>query len=335
MRSRWKQMSVWSAGQSEHISDWARKVTLPFFDNVPLYNVAIFFWRSIVDGSLTTRASAVAFNFFIALFPAIIFIFTLIPYVPIENFQDELFELIESLVPGGAFDAIEDTVADIIQQPRGTLLSLGFFMALIFSTNGITSMMAAFDATVHSIQGRSWLSQRLTSILLLFILAVLLTVAIALMTFGQVALNYLITRFALIDTFTYYILTFSKWIVIIALFFFAYSFLYYLAPAKKSEWRFISAGGTLSTVLSILTFIGFTVYINNFNQYNKLYGSIGTLLVILLLIYALSLILLIGFELNASIYAAKQEPHESLFERIRKQVISPKPRIDLPNDVEQ
>lgn len=330
----WKRLSEWINRGIEAITHWARKVTFPFFDNVPLYNVGIFFWRSIVDGALTTRASAIAFNFFIALFPAILFLFTLIPYVPIYNFQNELFELIESLLPSGVFEAMEDTVDDILTQPRGTLLSFGFFMTLIFSTNGIASMMAAFDATVHSIQGRSWISQRLTSIGLLMILSVLLTVAIALITFGQSALNYLVERVVLLDRFTYYILTIGKWMIIIALFFFAYSFLYYLAPAKKSQWRFISAGGTLATVLSIFTFIGFTYYINNFNQYNKLYGSIGTLLIVLLLIYSLSLILLIGFELNASIYEAKLDKHESLIDRILKQVVPGRNR-EVPDETEE
>ena len=306
----------------ENLSTWAKKVTFPFLDGVPVYNVAIFFWRSIIDGSLTTRASAIAFNFFIALFPAIIFLFTLIPYVPIHNFQEELFELIESLLPAGTFDALEETVADIIMQPRGTLLSVGFLFALIFATNGITSMMAAFDATVHSIQGRSWISQRLIAVVLLLIQTVLLTISIALITFGQQALDYLVENFAIFDRFTYYLLTFGKWLIIVGMFFFAISFLYYLAPAKKSQWRFISAGGTLATFLSIITLIGFSFYINNFNQYNKLYGSIGTLLIILLLIYFLSLILLIGFELNASIYQAQQQNDHvgSLFKRIRKQV---------------
>jgi len=113
-------------------------------------------------------------------------------------------------------------------------------------------------------------------------------------------------------------------VIIVALFFFAYSFLYYMAPAKKTKWRFISAGGTLATLLSIVTLFGFTYYINHFSQYNKLYGSIGTLLIILLLIYIMALILLIGFEVNASIYQAHKEhtDNDSLFTRLRKQIIT-------------
>ncbi|MDD4755360.1 MAG: YihY/virulence factor BrkB family protein [Prolixibacteraceae bacterium] len=288
----------------------AERISLPFFDGVPIYNVMVFFWKSIVNGAITTRASAIAFSFFIAFFPAILFLFTLIPYIPIDNFQNELFRLIQELLPESTFMTVEDTVSDIIMQPRGGLLSLGFLMALIFSTNGIASMMPAFDATIHSIARRSWLSQRLAAILLLIILFVLLTLAVALITGGQIAISYLKEVEIIRDSFSVFILTFGKWVVIILLFFFAYSFLYYMAPAKKTKWRFISAGGSLATILSIIAIAGFTYYINNFSQYNKLYGSIGTLLIVLFLMYIMSLILLVGFELNASIYQAYWDKEE-------------------------
>jgi len=208
------------------------------------------------------------------------------------------------MVPQDAFSAIEGTVQDILTQQRGDLLSFGFFMALIFSTNGFASMMSAFDASLHSFERRTWFNQRLIALLLVFIESVLLTLAIALITFGQNMINYLEIRGLLNDHLLVYALTLAKWMVILFLFFISNSFLYYLAPAKKTKWRFISAGGTLSTVLCIMTFVGFSYYINNFGQYNKLYGSIGTLLVIMLLAYILSMVLLIGFELNASINEA-------------------------------
>lgn len=282
----------------------ARKVSLPGLDGIALYDVGVFFWRSIIEGSITTRASAIAFSFFLALFPAIIFLFTLIPYIPIRNFQAELFLLLQEFLPPDAFSTVEDTILDILTRQRGDLLSLGFFMALIFSTNGLASMMSAFDASLHTFKRRSWMGQRLIAVMLLFILSVLVTIAIALITGGQFTIEYLVRNGLLKVNITYYLLTFGKWIITIALFFFAFAFLYYFAPAKKTQWRFISPGGTLATVLSILTMIGFSYYITNFGQYNKLYGSIGTLLVILLLFYLMSLILLIGFELNASINEA-------------------------------
>lgn len=294
-----KLISIW-----ESILVKAKRITLPGLDGMAIYDVMVFFWRSIVDGALSTRASAIAFSFFVALFPLIIFLFTLIPYIPVDNFQNELFLLIKDMVPENTFKAIEETVKDILTRQRGDLLSLGFFMALIFSTNGFASMMTAFDASLHSFERRTWFGQRLTALLLLIIMSVLLAVAITLITYGQYFINYMVANGYLKDHFTIIILSISKWIVILFLFFMANSFLFYLAPAKKTKWRFISAGGTLSTVLSVMTFLGFTYYINRFGQYNKLYGSIGTLLVILLLMYLMSMILLIGFELNASINEA-------------------------------
>lgn len=290
----------------EKIAERAKKISLPFFEGVPLYDVALFFWRSMDRGSITTRASAIAFSFFIAFFPFIIFLFTLIPFIPIDNFQNELLILIQDLVPPSTYGTIENTVEDIITQPRGDLLSFGFFAALIFSTNGLASMMSAFDATIHSIHRRSWISQRITAIYLLIILSVMLTIVIALLTSGQLFIQYLMDNQILRDHFVVFLLTFGKWLVILALLFFTFSFLFYMAPAKKTKWRFISAGGTLSTILSVLAFMGFTYYINKFNQYNTLYGSIGTLLIILLLMYVMSLILLLGFELNVSIHQAQK-----------------------------
>ena len=298
----------------------AKRVSFPGFDGMPFYNVMVFFWRSIVDGSLTTRASAISFSFFMALFPAIIFMFTLIPYIPIDNFQNELFLLIQDMVPEAAFLAIEETVLDILTQQRGDLLSLGFFMALIFSTNGLASMMSAFDASLHTFERRTWISQHLIALALLAILSVLITVAIGLITSGQYFINYMVTNGYLKDHFTIYTLSIGKWLVIMILFFMANSFLYYLAPAKKTKWRFISAGSTLSTFLCVATFVGFSYYINRFGQYNKLYGSIGTLLVIMLLMYLLSLILLIGFELNASINEAVKHSRRETFRNKAEQI---------------
>lgn len=289
----------------EKLVNRAQRVSLPLFDGVPLYDVLLFFWRSIVDGSITTRASGIAFSFFIALFPGIIFLFTLIPYIKIEGFQNELFLMIQQLVPDeNTFKTIEATVYEVLNKKSGDNLLLNFFMALIFATNGFVSMMSAFDATVHNINRRRWWSQYITAGFMLIIFTLLLTAAIALLIGGQDLINYLNDIDIIRDKLFIFLLSIGKWIINITMFFFAFSFLYYMAPAKRTKWRFISAGGTLATVLSIVGIIGFKYYINNFNQYNKLYGSISTLLIILLLMYVISLILLIGFELNASIYQA-------------------------------
>jgi len=313
-------MAIWTAlnqrivKRAEVLGQKARLIKLPFFDGEPLYDVAVFFWKSMVDGAISTRASAIAFNFILAIFPAIIFLFTLIPYIPIDNFQQELFKLLQSILPQNAFAAIQATIEDILKTKRGGFLSFGFLAAFIFATNGIVSVIAAFNGTIHAIETRSWINQRLVALILAVILTLLMTISIALITVSQTILNYMVENGFLQKNLTYYLLPGGKWLVICALIFFAYAFLFYLAPARKTKFRFISAGGTLATILTIITTIVFSYYINNFGKYNILYGSIGTLVVVMLSFYFNAFILLIGFELNVSIWHSRRNNSDTVFE---------------------
>lgn len=299
----------------------AKRITLPFFDNIPLYNVALFFWKGIYDGAITTRASAIAFNFMLAVFPTIIFLFTLIPYIPIDNFQVQLLELIQSVVPKNAFIAIKGTIEDIITQPRGSLLSFGFLAAFIFSTNGLVSVIVAFNRTIHAIETRNIVSLYFIAFGLSIILTTLTTMSVAMITASQRVFEFLLSKQIIRDDFLYYMLIGGKWLVILLLFFFAFAFLFYYAPARKMKFRFISAGGTLATILSVLISVGFSFYINNFGKYNTLYGSIGTLVVVMLWFYFMALILLIGFELNASIWSAQSEANGKQAPQILKKQV--------------
>jgi len=283
-----------------------RRLIIPGFDGMPVYDVATFFIRGLQKGALSMRAAAFSYNFFLALFPAIIFFFTIIPYIPITGFQDNLLELLQNFIPKKAYDAVEGTLFDIVKRPRGGLLSIGFIMAIYFSTNGIHSLIVAFNQTRHTVETRSWVKQRLISVVLVFILSFLLIIAIVLITLGPVALDFLVKHNILRDSFSYYLIIAGKWIVSTAMLFFAFSFLYYLAPAAESRFRFISPGSTLSTVLTILASIGFNYYVNSISRYNTLYGSIGTLIMIMVWIFFNAMIVLIGFELNVSIRNAKR-----------------------------
>lgn len=284
-----------------------RKVVLPGFDGLPLYDVASFFFRGIHKGALTTRASSLSFNFFLALFPSVIFLFTLIPYVPIHHFQDHLLGIIQDILPKTAYKATQTTIEDIIKHKRGGLFSVGFLFALYFSTNGIHAMMESFNKTYHEIETRFPWKQRLISIMLTILLSFLLFTAIALLIGSESTLRYFVKIGLLKSKITYFMISSGKWIIIIAFFLCAISFLYYFGPAKRKRFRFISAGSTLATMLSLAMSLGFAYFVNNFGRYNKLYGSIGTLVVILLWIYFNSIVLLIGFELNASIDNAKKD----------------------------
>lgn len=291
----------------ERVEKYARKLILPGFDGMPLYDVLVFFIKGLSKGALNLRAAAFTYNSFIAIFPTIIFFFTIIPYIPIPNFQDNLLALLHDLIPLSAYETVESTLFDIVKRPRGGLLSLGFVLALFFATNGVNSLIEAFNQTYHSLENRSFVLQRLVSVLLVLILALMVILAIGLITAGPPLMKMLVNLGLLHTDFVYYLLLGSRWLIILALFFFGYSFLYYLGPSKRKTFRFISAGSSLATFLSVGLSSGFNFYVNNFSSYNKLYGSIGTLMIVMLWIYFNGLIILIGFELNASIYHARQK----------------------------
>ncbi len=298
---------------TENIKDKAQRISLPGFYRIPLYDVVKFFSEGIRNGALTTRASSVAFNFVLALFPGIIFVFTLIPYIPIENFQTELLMLFENILPKNAFHFLESTLVDLVMRKNWGLLSFGALASLFFSMNGIHALIDGFNSSHHYVETRSWLMQRLISIALVFILATLVTSATLLIISSRSVLNMLVEQNILEFGITYYLIMIGKWVIIIGFHLVAISFIYYLAPARRPAWRFVSPGAIFATFLTIMASLIFSLFINNFGQLNKLYGSIGTLMVVLIWTYFNSLALIIGFELNASISSAQlktnhQEP---------------------------
>ncbi|HSH65991.1 MAG TPA: YhjD/YihY/BrkB family envelope integrity protein, partial [Bacteroidia bacterium] len=267
----------------------SKRVILPGFEGLSLYLVSKFFFQGLRNGALNMRATSLAFSFFLALFPSVIFLFTLIPYIPIDHFQDQLFNLMKSLLPESAFEATEETITDIIKNPRGGLLSFGFISALYFSTNGFNAMINAFNETYHQIETRSAFMQRLVAFLIVIVTTLLLLTAIALIIGSEIAFKYFVTK----DKLEYYLVYYGQWLILIALCYSFISFNYYMGPKSSKNWKFFSAGSAFSTILTILTSVLFAYYVNHFSNYNKLYGSIGTLIVIMLWLYINSLILLL------------------------------------------
>ena len=285
----------------------AKILSMPGFEKVPIYYVVKFFLSGAKNGYLATRASAIAFNFALAIFPTMLFIFTLIPFIPVKDLQFELLQLMQDFLPKNAFNYFESTLVSVVTVKKIGVFSFGAFASLIFSTNAIHALIQAFNNTYHTIDTRNWTAIRAISTFLVFMIFILIATSVLLLTFGQFILLKLVELEILQMNLIYYLISFAKWLVVIALFFFSISFLYYFAPAKKAQWKFISAGSTLATILALLTSLGFSYFVNNFGQYNKLYGSIGTIMVILLWLYFNSFALILGFELNASINNAQLE----------------------------
>lgn len=283
----------------------AKSISFPGLERVPIYDVGVFYINGITNGAIGVRASAISFSFFIALFPSLIFLFTIIPFIPIENFNIELLSLIEQVLPSNTFQAIEKTIVDITTNKRGSLLSFGFLAALIFSTNGISSMIAAFNASANAFENRKWISMRIVAILLVFILLVLLTTATVLIIFGKSIMKFLVSEGIVHGNFSEFLLMTGQWIVILALILFSVAFVYYYAPSIRRKYRFFSPGSIMATFLIVAISLIFSYYLGHFARYNKLYGSIGTLIALLAWLNLTSYALLIGFELNVSIRNAK------------------------------
>ncbi len=294
-----------------------RRIYLPGFGGVDLYQVLKFFATGLIEGYLTTRAASISFSFFLAIFPFTIFLLTIIAYIPIDNFQTELVELLAQVVPPRTWQAIDSTLTDIIQIKRGGLLSLGFVLALFFANNGVNAIITSFNATFHSIEIRTFFSQLRASIVLTLVLSVMFITSVVLIIFSEAIIN----RFEVLEIvsrFESQMLGLAQLIVVLALIFFSITLLYYFGPANRKEQRFFSPGAIFSTALLWLTSYGFAAYVTNFASYNQIYGSIGTLIIILIWIYINSIVLLVGFELNASIvHARKTSSHEIELQHVK------------------
>lgn len=285
--------------------NWLDRITLPGFEGNSLLKVGRFFFRSAFDENLHLRSSFLAYNFFLALFPTIIFLFTAIAYLPIKNMDAEIMKQLAFILPHNVYESLQSTINDILKHQRGGLLSLGFFTAIFFSSNGFLSMIRAFNHYKKS--KPSPYKDRLKSIILTFWIFILLTVTVVVIVYTTISIQWLDSK-NIVDS-SIWVLIYSgfEYLTLAALLFLVFSSLYYIGSSLTLRWKFVSPGSTLSSILSLIATELFAYYINNFDSYNKLYGSIGTIISLMLLIYFNSMIILIGFDLNYSIYRASKE----------------------------
>jgi len=281
-----------------------KRISLPGFEHIPIYYVISYFFHGFKRGSMDTRGSAIAFSLLFAILPTTIFLFSLIPFIPIQNFQTGLLELFQQILPENAYNFLETSLISVITEKSSGLLIIMFFVTLSFSSTGMHRLINAFNISQHHLEIRNWINQRKISLILIFVLTILLTIAVAIIIFSNTIIGKLVDLEIIEKDLVFYIAQIAKWIIIITLIFFAISFLYYFAPAKRKNWRFFSVGSIVATLLFILSSVGVSYFVNNFGRFNKLYGSIGSLMVVLIWLYFNSISILIGFELNASIQSA-------------------------------
>jgi membrane protein len=286
----------------------SKKIILPGFGSIPLFDVVRFFFLQARKTGFSERAAAVAFNFVMTIPPTVIFLFTLLPYLPIpKGFIVEMFVLIRDIVPGEENnEGLIRFLSDILNNQRTALLSTGFILAMFFSSNAVMGIMRSFNKNYIGFKRRNTFHQRWVAIRLTFILFILFFSCVVALIMQGAVLRWLGVR----DSFLISVIHNIRWVVLILLIFFSISFIYRYAPAVHKRWKFINPGAILATFLMIMFAIGFSYWVNNFSNYNELYGSIGTVLILMILIYFNSLVLLIGFELNVSINSLRHEVDE-------------------------
>jgi membrane protein len=270
---------------------------------VSVYHVLNVVIDELHHDSLTKRSSYMAFNFTLAIFPTIIFLFTLIPYIPVGHLDRDILTLLEDVMPTEIYNAGAETIEDIVNKPRGGLLSFGFLFALVLSTNGIMSLMDAFDKKYKTFRRRTYLRKRLIATALTVALALILFLAIGAIFFGTYILDALVFYEIVTEAFTYGLIVSVKYVAVALLFFLATSMIYYYVPAVHDKWPFVSAGSVVATFLIFLVSWLFSLYIGKFDSYNKFYGSIGALIGLMVWLDFVCMILILGFEINISVDA--------------------------------
>lgn len=286
--------------------EFSKQYSLPGFSGVPVYDVITFIYREAMRDDIVTRANSVAFSFFLSLFPALIFLFTLMPMFPIAADYISLFKASTAdFLPYEAHTYLFSVIESVASIKRGGLQSLGFIFAVVFSSSGMLTLMYGFNKSYERVfKKRSFLRNRLVAIFLTGLLGSTFMISIFLIILGQPLLELMIEKLNL-SGHTSGVFTFFKWLIVLSVVYLSITIIYRYGSAMKKKIKWVNTGAILATIISILSSIIFSFFINSFGRYNEIYGSIGALIVLLVWIQINALIVLIGFELNAGIAVNK------------------------------
>ncbi len=284
------------------VLDWSKRTSLPGFFGVPIYDILYFLYIELQRNALQIRANSIAFSFMLAIFPATIFLFSLLPYFPLDGFVQYLEQDFLNFLPYDMHQEAMKFIKDVTETERTTLLSLGFIFSLFFASNGMMALLKGFnkDYVDSTFMSRNFIAERIVSLQLTLLLSSTLIASVSLIIVGN-AFIYYMTEYIQADAFTRYSVMILRWFALIFLFYGSISVIYRYGPALKRKFNFFSPGATLATLLALISSWAFSSYVNQFGTYNQLYGSLGVLIVAMLWLQINAFILLVGFELNAAI----------------------------------
>ena len=290
----------------------------PFgFEGISLYEVSRFFIQHIKKGSLNQRAAAISFNFIMALPPSFILLFSLVPLFHVaDQFYNEVNSFVREITPNAATrDAVENFLSDFFKRPKNSLLSIGFITSLYFSSNAVLGIIHSFNQSIHEKESKAFFAYRWKAIRLTFVIILIFIASILLLITQGALFNWLLLLLKIDSVFIKWLIIIVRWVVIVGLFFYSIAFIYRHAPSVEKKWKLISPGSIVASALIILFTFMFSYWINNFAAYT-IYGSIGTILILMIFVNFISLVLLIGFELNLSIKLLKRQSDKRLNEEM-------------------
>ncbi len=277
------------------------RTTFPGFKGIPIAIILKYLWKEIWRDDIVTRANSMAYSFFLSIFPALLVFLALLPYLPIGNMVTAMRRAYVEILPDEISDYIDAIIIEMTQTSREGLLSISIILSLIFASNGVLSMIKGFHKSYEvTYKKQNMLQQRWRALRLTMLLGVMFLGSLATIILGRPALLKVLT-FAGVDSDNYNFYNFIRWSSVFIFYYICIAMIYTIGPAYKNKEKLFSPGAMLATVLSLLSSLGFAVYVENFSSYNEVYGSIGALILILLWLQINSFIILLGYELNASI----------------------------------
>lgn len=285
----------------------SKKIKLPWLQGLSFYDLMKIYIIGIIEGAISYRAAAIAWSFFMALFPFALFILNLIPFIPIDHFQDDFLAFVQQSVPPTTYEAIFTIINDILTNSNTGLISTGFFMAILLMSNGVSAVLGGFESSNH-IQissKRSFFRQYLVSLALSILLSLVLIVTVAAIVIFEVFLQKTKLQDVLSDKIP--LIEMGRYVFVILMILITTSLLFKFGIKREKNRAFISIGSVFTTILIIISSYFFGIWVIKFSKYNELYGSIGTLLVVMFYVWINCMILLLGFDLNAAINKIKRQ----------------------------
>lgn len=288
----------------EYIFDYSQSHFIPGSGKITFFNFFRFFYQGLINESISMRASALSYKLFLAFFPALIFIVTLLPYFSSYDSQNAFIETLESIMPEYTFKAFEHTLRDLLFKPRFDILSVVFVLALFYSISNMNSIINTFNKSYHLKDKRSLLKKIKVSIILTLLVYFLIMLAILLIGSSEIVINWLYAKEFFKSTIYFFLINYGRWLILFFVMLTGFSIFYTIAPPVKLKFKYFNPGSLFAAFFFIVLSLGFNIFINEFTSINRVYGVLGVILVFFMWLYYNAVIVLVGFEINASINIA-------------------------------